>query len=392
MPVSFEKIQVGSLWQRETLADLWGYETYHAIARGVVTPSGMNLIILFVEEAMPGRAAPYSNRLTGRTLHWEGEKAHGSDQRIVRAATVGDQIHVFHRLGHRSPFTYQGRARLLSFEELVDLPSRAEFELPDKDLPSGEEWTAPELGVAMNIYCSLPEESFNSTDPLVLEVARLLSRPPEAMVSKLTDLASLNPVRYTFEPKGLGSKVQEGDDIWKAFTDNWASRSFDSEARLADLRGKSVDDLALSTDPEPLPREGVERAKTVLQRVHQGFFRKTVLASYGNRCCITGLAVPELLVAGHIVRWADDYDNRVNPANGLCLNALHDRAFECGLITLSETNTVLVSSTLRSRSKKTCTALEETLLRYHDVPIQLPTRFEPSQEFLAQHREKRFRR
>jgi len=32
--------------------------------------------------------------------------------------------------------------------------------------------------------------------------------------------------------------------------------------------------------------------------------------------------------ASHIVPWAEDERNRLNPRNGLCLNALHDRAFD----------------------------------------------------------------
>ena len=35
-------------------------------------------------------------------------------------------------------------------------------------------------------------------------------------------------------------------------------------------------------------------------RVGQYFFRMTVLNSYENRCCVTGLKQPELLVASHI--------------------------------------------------------------------------------------------
>jgi putative restriction endonuclease len=61
-------------------------------------------------------------------------------------------------------------------------------------------------------------------------------------------------------------------------------------------------------------------------RVNQQFFRAVVLAAYDGKGCVTGLAVPELLVASHIVSWAEDPKQRMNPRNGLCLNALHDRA------------------------------------------------------------------
>ena len=57
----------------------------------------------------------------------------------------------------------------------------------------------------------------------------------------------------------------------------------------------------------------------VKQRVNQWFFRRAVLAAYGARCCITGLDVPQLLVAGHIAPWSKDKQNRVNPQNGICL-------------------------------------------------------------------------
>ena len=84
-----------------------------------------------------------------------------------------------------------------------------------------------------------------------------------------------------------------------------------------------------------MPYEGKERESFVKLRVNQAFFRKTVLASYNYRCCITEIAIPDLLVAGHIIPWATDEKNRMNPANGICLNALHDKAFDIGLITIT---------------------------------------------------------
>ena len=73
---------------------------------------------------------------------------------------------------------------------------------------------------------------------------------------------------------------------------------------------------------------------TRAQRVGQRLFRDAVLTAYNARCCITGLAVYRLLVAGHIMPWREDPSQRLNPANGLCLSALHDRAFDIGLITI----------------------------------------------------------
>lgn len=47
---------------------------------------------------------------------------------------------------------------------------------------------------------------------------------------------------------------------------------------------------------------------------------------------MSGLAEPRLLIASHIVPWSKDKTNRLNPSNGLCLSAIHDRAFDQGFI------------------------------------------------------------
>lgn len=67
--------------------------------------------------------------------------------------------------------------------------------------------------------------------------------------------------------------------------------------------------------PERRTHEAVIRT-----RVNQSFFRAAVLAAYNVRCCVTGLSIPELLTASHIVPWSADVKNRTNPRNGLCLN------------------------------------------------------------------------
>jgi putative restriction endonuclease len=131
MGVSFESIPVGTHWNRERLAELWGYATYHAIARGVVTPRGTNLIVLFVSEEKPTGFTPYEDLLVGQRLHWQGEKGHRTDRRIAESRENGDEIHVFHRKFHRAPFTYLGRVVLRTFEHLTTTPSRAEFDLID---------------------------------------------------------------------------------------------------------------------------------------------------------------------------------------------------------------------------------------------------------------------
>lgn len=116
-------------------------------------------------------------------------------------------------------------------------------------------------------------------------------------------------------------------------------------------------------------------------------FRRAVLGSYRGRCCMSGLAEPRLLLASHIVPWSADKANRLNPANGLCLSALHDRAFDQGLITLEDDFTITLSEQLRQCDEP---FVREVLRPLTGRPIELPERFLPSVEFVAWHRQRVF--
>mgnify|MGYP000817520861 FL=1 len=94
--------------------------------------------------------------------------------------------------------------------------------------------------------------------------------------------------------------------------------------------------------------------------------------------------VPALLVASHIKPWAvsDPKTERTNPCNGLCLNALHDKAFDRGLITVLPDYTVRVSKELKKTGPDSET---EWLLSCDKQKITLPEKFLPAREFLEYH-------
>ena len=109
-----------------------------------------------------------------------------------------------------------------------------------------------------------------------------------------------------------------------------------------------------------------------------------VLATYNNTCCITSIDNTDLLIASHIVPWSKDEKNRLNPTNGLCLNALHDRAFDKGLITISAKDyTIKVSSKLKT--KTVISQIASTFFSFEGVQINLPDKFLPSIKQLKIH-------
>ena len=133
MPVSFDKLVVGESYERPFLASLWGYQAYQAISKGVVTPANTKFIILFVTEKKQDSLTQYNDYIEGSSLHWEGEEKHGNDNRIVNAFKSNDEIHLFHRERHHSPFVYKGIILLQQHNLLSDAPSQFIFSLPDRD-------------------------------------------------------------------------------------------------------------------------------------------------------------------------------------------------------------------------------------------------------------------
>jgi hypothetical protein len=85
-----------------------------------------------------------------------------------------------------------------------------------------------------------------------------------------------------------------------------------------------------------LPRS-TEAERLVVQRIGQDIFRRGLLEYWDGRCAITGLAVPDLLRAGHIKPWGDcERDaERLDVFNGLLLGPHLDAAFDAGFITIA---------------------------------------------------------
>src|SRR5258708_16773894 len=101
-----------------------------------------------------------------------------------------------------------------------------------------------------------------------------------------------------------------------------------------------------------------------------------------------GLSIPQLLVASDIVPWSVDIKNRTKRGNGLCLNALHDRAFDCGLLTVTTDLRVKLSSQLKR--KRLDEGFKSLFFTYDHCPISLPRHFAPDVDFLRYHNEKIF--
>jgi len=245
-------------------------------------------------------------------------------------------------------------------------------------------WSREELVVAFNLYCRTPFGRIHIRNPDIIELAKAIGRTPSAVSWKLANFARLDPALKRRHIAGATHGGRTEIDVWIEFNNDWEKLAFESERLLAQLTGRRAQ---IDKEPLALP-PGATREAVVRIRINQAFFRAAVLAAYDVRCCITGLSIPELLNASHIIPWSVDEKNRTNPCNGLCLNALHDRAFDCGLLTVTPDLKVKISP--RIRKHVTNKAAREFITRYDKLSISPPRRFCPTAGFLGYHNEKIF--
>jgi putative restriction endonuclease len=246
-------------------------------------------------------------------------------------------------------------------------------------------WTRDELIVAFNLYCKIPFSKISARHPMVISLAEAIGRTPSAVAWKLVNFATLDPSLQARNIKGASNTGKMDKVIFDEFIHNWDELAYESEIALANLVCTTIETpLELDSSLEQIElKEGKVKEVITKARVNQNFFRKMILSSYENKCCITGMRVDSLLVASHIIPWAKDEANRTNPENGLCLNSLHDKAFDVGLITIDTSYQVRVSKHISDFENDT--SIQKFFLDYDRNKITLPKRFLPKLEFLDYH-------
>jgi putative restriction endonuclease len=260
-------------------------------------------------------------------------------------------------------------------------------------------WTREHYLIALNLYCKLPFGKFDKSNGVIIDVAGRMGRTPSSLAMKLSNFASLDPVQRARGIRGLSGASQLDRQRWDDFQNQVNVFGPESEQVLHDLYtsddSREVDFLSAdgvqleSSDDLARPQGLTDRIATVTVRRGQQFFRQSILNAYGIRCCISGIEIPQLLIASHIAPWCDFPEERLNPKNGLCLSAIHDAAFDAGLITLDEGYRVVVSKKIKRFYPHE--TLEQNFGSFEGKAIRLPEKLaEPDGELMAHHRDRIF--
>jgi hypothetical protein len=173
------------------------------------------------------------------------------------------------------------------------------------------------------------------------------ARFPETVVVQTSDgvafsLSASNP--WLLDVSGAHeTAVALGYEVLYDWLRKAAARARTLPDRVADQFARATANMPRSTEAERL----------VVERVGQNIFRSALLDYWQGRCCVTGLAYPELLQASHIKPWArcDSDQERLDVFNGLLLAPHLDALFDIGLITVDNQGLVLVSTQLGSTDR-----------------------------------------
>lgn len=250
-------------------------------------------------------------------------------------------------------------------------------------------WTRDELILALNLYLKLPFGKLHSGTPEIIHLANILGRTAGSIAMRLNNFASVDPYHQQRGIGGLPGGRKQVEPIWTEFINNKDALLFESERILAEKEHTSIENKFVDELKGTEHLKGEYKLREVKTRVNQNVFRQIVIANYSGRCAITGIDIPDLLLASHIIPWSRSEEERLNPENGICLSPLYDRAYDKGYIGINEKFEILLSPELKQKQK------EEYHTKYFaslaGTKIIMPKKYYPKKEFLQFHMEEVFR-
>ena len=254
-------------------------------------------------------------------------------------------------------------------------------------MTTSNNWSEDEVTLALMLYLSQPFGKLRSTNPDVEHLAALLGRSPGAVSRKLGNLGFCDNTLRERGIKGLSNVSRVDVLIWEKYVGSERGKKplgplLADASMIAAERDIDIDFLF---DEVPTQKETPltsERLVLRRERRSQQFFREVILAGYGGRCAISGLRVPELTEAAHIIPWSEREDCRLLPSNGIALNTLLHRAYDADLLGIDEKCQVYVSKPLLKGAKNS--RLQAFFESVDGATLQSSRHFTPSAVLLEE--------
>ena len=246
-------------------------------------------------------------------------------------------------------------------------------------------WTRDEMILVLNLYLKLPFGKMDRRNPDVIRLAGIIGRTPNAVALRLVNYASYDPILQQRGISGMGHGGKKCGEYWNEFINDRERLLYESERILAQCEGTTIE-KKYEQEIRDIPQGivGETKVREVKTRVNQSVFRQIVLANYDGKCALTGIDLSELLVASHIIPWADNVQERLNPENGICLSSLYDKAFDKGLISFTNDQHIIFSVRLKANVGKDYYA--KYFEPVENAKLVTPRKYHINPQFLEWHR------
>ncbi len=215
-------------------------------------------------------------------------------------------------------------------------------------------WQRDELLLCLSLYHRLRFGQFNARNPAVIQLAELLGRTAGSVGMKLSNFASFDPALAARGIRGLVGASSLDRIIWDEFRGNIPAHVHATKRQIRVLLGTRNDqvvdiraDGTWANAPATAHHEEPSVESSPAADLQDSYFRIAVLNNYDGRCAVTGLNVPELLIATRILPRSSHPDLSLNISNGISFSGLYHTAFLRGLIGLNDDLRVLVAPRLR---------------------------------------------
>ena len=182
---------------------------------------------------------------------------------------------------------------------------------------------------------------------LSLQLMPLKRESPPVLFSGMPDFKATDYRNYFISTGGF-KEIKSDQVAWVNFFERLLSKTPEESVRpVAELNNLAGDEFVEKTH-DALADERVLRE--IWARRGQPKFRNELMNAYGNRCCITGSSIVELLEAAHISPHSDGGDYTVN--NGLLLRADIHTLFDRYLISVDKNHVIHLSKDLMDSEYK----------------------------------------
>jgi len=227
----------------------------------------------------------------------------------------------------------------------------------------GARWSRDEFIVTLDAYFNKHGYIGDKDDSRVQELASIIGRSPESVVSRLGNYMHLDPNGE----EGMAGTGEPCRQIWEEYYGNEDELGY--EAGKARNRLESPSGGGRPYDSAMRKAETWEGETITKVRQGQADFRSLVREKYEDSCILCSISDPGLLQASHILDWSEFEELRGDPANGLLLCYNHHRAFDLNMFTISPDYRITVRPGFNPSSE----FLKQTITEREGEVIEFPT-------------------